>query len=183
MAKKAKKDNKNLIIGICCGIAALVVVVVIAIVLVVSNNNTLSDDYFQSDDTKYVLTVDADVLDIESDDETPTPVKTHLVYTYSGDEITGLKTYAEYANADDAKAAFDAMQAAGSEEDIELNGKYIIATNDAEAYEGLTASDIEQQIQFMEALKNMNLNDVSDDVDDTTETEETEKVEEDQPQQ
>lgn len=175
MANKSNKDNKNLIIGICCAIAAIVVVIVIAVALA-TRGATLNDDYFVSDGTKYVLTIEAE----ESDEEDEyAPLKTHLVYTYDGDTVTGMKTYYVYADNASAKKSFDALKAEleGEEEasSIELSGKYIIITSDEESYKDLTASDVKQQIEFMETLKNMDTSDLE-----TTEVEETTEAEADE---
>ena len=156
MAEKAKvkKDNKNLIIG-CIAALVLVVAIIITIVVVV-NNNSLNDGYFVSDGSKYVLTIEAD--EVGSDDQYA-PLKTHLVYTYDGDKITSMKTYYAYADGDSAKAAFEALKKeVGDEAQVaamELNGKYIVVTAGEESYKDLTASDVKQQIEFMEKLKNM----------------------------
>ena len=153
MAKQSK-DNKNLILGICAAVAVVVVVVVLAVVLI-NKGNSINDDYFKSDDTKYVLTMETGAT---GDEETPEPVKAHEVYTYEGDKITSLKTYYEYADADAAKTAFDK---AGDEydkesyESIELNGKYIVLTAKADQYENLKAADIKANIELMEQLKNL----------------------------
>ena len=175
-AKASKKDNKNLIIGIC---AAVVVVAIIIIAVVLgTRGGGLNDDYFVSDGTKYVLTIESDGT--EEDDEY-TPLKTHLVYTYEGDKITSMKSYYVYADADTAKAAYDAMKEAGGEEaeGIELNGKYIIITAEEDVYKDLTTDDVKQQIEFMEMLKNLGT-DESGNVEDVEEIDETEEVEEDE---
>ena len=166
-SNKKTKDNKNLIIGIC---AAVVVVFAIVITVVVVSNNTLNDNYFVSDGTKYVFTLDSEESDLASDDLTP--LKTHLVYTYEGDKVTGMKSYYVYADANAAKTAFDKMKEAGGEEakGIELNGKYIIITAEEEVYKDLTASDVKQQIEFMESLKNVDNKDSEDQVDSGSES-------------
>ncbi|MBQ2174957.1 MAG: hypothetical protein II453_07820, partial [Alphaproteobacteria bacterium] len=86
MAEKAKKDNKNLIIGICAAIA-VVLVVVVAVMLVSKGSTQLGDSYFVTDDTKYVLNLDTNYVDEE---EEYAPLKTHIVYFRSGDKITGM---------------------------------------------------------------------------------------------
>lgn len=151
-AKASKKSNKNLIIGIC---AAVAVVAIIIVAVVLATRGGLNDDYFVSDGTKYVLTIESDDTSETSDESAP--LKTHLVYTYEGDKITGMKSYYVYADANTAKAAYDAMKEAGGEEaeGIELNGKYIIMTAEEDVYKDLTTSDVKQQIEFMEMLKNM----------------------------
>ena len=176
-AKQSKKDNKNLIIG-CCAAIAVVIAIIITVVLI--NNNSLNDNYFVSDNTKYVLTIETD----ESDNDEYAPLKTHLVYTYDGDKVTGMKTYYVYGNNDSAKKAFDALKEAINNEEeaksMELNDKYIIITASEESYKDLTASDVKQQIEFMESLKNMDLdsnNNTSETVEETTtETTNTEEA-------
>ena len=167
MAKK-NKDNNKLMIGLCSAVAVIVVVVV-AIILATRGTN-LDDSYFVSDGTKYVLTVESDELDFSDDEAEYTPIKTHIVYTYSGDEITGMKTYAEYSSPESAKAAFEALKSAGEEtEGAEVNGKYIVMTNTPDQYEGMTSADVKQQVEVMEMLKNMNLD--NNKPESTTETE------------
>lgn len=165
--KKAKgKNNKNVIIGACCAVV-VVVIIIVAIVLATTGAGRLNDSYFVSDDTKYVLTVESDDMVIDEDEEAYAPLKTHLVYAYSGDEITGLKVYYEYADNASAKAAYDYIISSGEEAgEVEIDGKYVIITANAEEYEGLTASDVKQQVEFMEMLKNMDTSD-TDDADDS----------------
>lgn len=173
--KTKKTNNKNLIIC-CC--AAIVIIIVAIVVIVMVNNSGISDGYFVSDDTKYVLTIENDNVDDEDADQY-TPLKTHLVYTYEGDTVTGLKSYYQYADATSAKAAYDAIKETITEEgdQIELNGKYVIVAAREDVYKDTTASDVKQQIEFMETLKNMNTSDGTDadDVDDTTDDTDTDK--------
>ena len=156
MANKAKKENKNMIIGGICAAVVVVVIIVVA-VLLATNGNKLNDSYFQSDDTKYVLTVESELTGDEEED-VYTPVKTHIVYTYSGDEVTGMKTYGECADASSAQKAFDAIKESGEDmTNYALDGKYIIVTATPDQYEGMTASDVKSQIEFYESLQNMTL--------------------------
>lgn len=169
--KKAKNKggNKNIIIGACCAVV-VVVIIIVAIVLATTGGGGLNDSYFVSDGSKYVLTVESEDMVIDEDEEAYAPVKTHLVYTYSGDEITGLKAYYEYADAASAKAAYDYILSSGEETgEVAIDGKYVIITAAPEEYEGLTASDVKQQVEFMEMMKNMNTEgmDESGDVDDS----------------
>ena len=181
MAEQAKKkDNKNLIIGVCVAVVALIIVIV-AIVMLGRGKVALNDDYFKSDDTKYVLTVDTGSMDIDTEGEEYVPVKTHVVYTYSGDEITGMKSYAEYADAATAEKAFNQLKESDEEEakNAELNGKYIVITHDASDYEGMTASDVKERIELMELFQNMDTDsdedediDIDEDIDEEEEEEE-----------
>lgn len=160
--KKSTKNNKNLIIGCCVAVAVIIAIIITVVVL--SANKGLSDAYFVSDDSKYVLTMDADEMGFEEGEEF-TPVKTHVVYTYSGDEITSMKAYYEFADEATAKKAFDYYNSADTSEEfkeVALDGKYVILTANESEYEDLTASDVKQQIEFMEMLKNMNVDDTED---------------------
>ena len=170
MANKAKKNNKNLIIGICA--AVVVVVVIIVAIVLAGSGNKLNDQFFVSDNTKYVLTMDAE--DMGMDGEEYSPSKVHIVYFYSGDEVTDLKSYYEYADEASAKSAFEAFKELGDDEsNYTVEGKYIILTADKEEYEDLTASDVKQQIEFMNSLEDMDL----EDTDDTEEVEVSEDAE------
>lgn len=171
---KAKKDNTPMIIGICVGVVAVIAIIVGIVFAVRGGSNALGDNYFVSDGSKYVLTIESDQDALDSDDGEPAPVKTHMVYTYSGDEVTGLKMYYEYADSATASKAYGSME--DTEEDgiesIAIDGKYIIITGDKSSYEGLTASDVKEQIEFMETLKNYTPED-SDDAEDVIESGET----------
>ena len=147
--KKSKKDNKNAIVGGIC--AAVVVVAIIIVAVVLATRGGLSDDYFKSDDTKYVLSIESEMTGNEEQDAL-TPVKTHVVYLYSGDSITGMKSYAEYNNADQAKNAYntlkEAVAAHGDDEEAsadmdlanyQVNGKYLIYTFGEDEYKDLVA--------------------------------------------
>ena len=150
--KKAKKDNKNLIIGVIAGIVAIVVVIVLAVALL-SRGNKLDDSFFVSDGTKYVATLDGSEVGF-SEEEGIMPLKVHLVYFYSGDTVTGVKSYYEFADEDIAKKAFEMMKEEDSEGagNYELNGKYVILAEDSSKYEGMTADDAKEQIEFIESV-------------------------------
>ena len=124
----------------------------------------INDSYFVSDDKKYVLTLENEPIDDEEMDSIE-PIKTHMVYYYSGDKITGLKTFGEFTNPDDARKAFDEIKESGEDMTYySLKDKYIIVTATADQYEGMTASDVQAQIDFMESLKNIDTEEL--DIDD-----------------
>lgn len=151
--KKAKKDNKNLIIGVC---AALAVVVVIIVAIVLATRGTrLDDSFFVTDGTKYVATMEGDEMSFGDDDVSP--VKTHVVYFYSDGKVTDMKSYYEFADEASAKKMYDAYKEYEDEEigSYELNGKYVVLTASASQYEGMTADDAKQQVEFMKMLEEM----------------------------
>ena len=176
MAKEAKKNNKGIIVGVC---GALVVAVAVIIAVVLINANTLNDSYFVSDGTKYVLTIESEELSIESDENGEyMPLKTHMVYTYKDDTITGLKTYSEYADAASAREAYNALKDEGVDMTlVELKGKYIVTTATEDQYEGVTASAVKQQLDYIEKYRNLNNENNAESENGTNSTEEGEVVE------
>lgn len=163
MAKEAKKDNKNIIIGICAAIVVMVIAVV-AVIIGTNSKPALNDAYFVSDNTKYVLTINSD----NSEDET-TPVKSHIVYFYSGDTVTGAKTYYEFKNVETAKAGYEAIKNSLSDASAaSVDGKYVIIVADESEYKDVTASEVKEQIDFMESIQNMNSSDTGEDNTETT---------------
>jgi len=153
MANKKAEKKKGLIAGIC--IAVVVIAVAIIAVVVVNLNKGLNDSYFVSDGTKYVLTIDTDETLLTDESQ---PIKTHLVYTYSGDEITGLKTYSVYKDSEAAQKAYKTFAEMGENmTNFTVDGKYLIMTATADQYNGITASDVKAQIEYFESLKKMNM--------------------------
>lgn len=157
MAEKAKKPkNQGLIISLCCAIVAIIVIAVV-LVFVISNKNNgitgLNDSFFTSDGSKYVLTIDGDEAYIEED--LPMPTKYHLVYFYSGDNITGLKTYYQFADNEAAQLVYDYYieNNSGVYDAINIDNNYVIMTVPSSDYDGLTASDIKQQVDFIKEME------------------------------
>ena len=162
--RSKKKNNKGLIIG---GICALVVVIIIIIVAVI-NANRLGDAYFQSDGSKYVLTME--YTPSEGDDNV-TPLKSHNVYTYECDKITGVKVYYQYSDDAAAKKAYDYFSAETDSKDyktIAIDGKYVVFEANESEYKDLTTKDVESQIKFIESIKNTNTNTTETTTEDTT---------------
>lgn len=153
--KKARKNNRNIIIGAIIGIVALIVVVTL-IIIMVARGNRLDESFFVSDGSKYVATLDGNDYGF-SDEEDIVPVKVYVVYFVSGDKVTDMKSYYEFADEVSAKKAFDIAKQGDSEEldSYELNGKYIVLTAEPIQYEGMTAEDAKAQIEFIEISNGM----------------------------
>ena len=154
MSEETKKSKKSLIIGICCTVA-VVIVAVVALVLI-NKNSKIDDNYFSSDETKYVLTLEQNEVALEDDDYAP--IKTHMVYYYSGSEVTGMTIYYEYLDEAAAKEAYEHIKDEEHEgiKEIKLNGKYIEMVTTEDQYTGMTADEVKQNIEFMELLNSMN---------------------------
>ena len=173
MAEKAKKNNKNLIIGICTGV---LIIAIIIVAVIFATKSSLNDSYFVSDGSKYVLTVDRDML--ETEDKENSPIKTHIVYYYSGDAITGVTTYMEFDNDATAKAALDLYKNADQTgvKSLKTDGKYLVVEMTEDQYKDLTVSDVKQQVEFMEMLKKSGTNNPDSENEETTETIETDSI-------
>ncbi len=159
MAEKTSINKKPIIIGVC---VAIVLIIAITIIILTTQNKSINDSFFVSDRTKYVLTLGED--DVSMNDEKYNPVKTHLVYYYSGDNITDLKAYYQYPDETSAKAAYDYFKSNtedGTFKDITINGNYVILTAVNSEYENLSASDVKNQIEYI--TKSSNNTDASED--------------------
>ena len=158
--KKSKKSgNKNLIYCI-CGVVAVAVVAIVVAVVFLTSNKPIDDSFFVSDDTKYVLTMNANVFSGQTGEYMPEKIR--MVYFYSGDKVTDLKMYYEYEDEEIAKKAADYLKTVDMGEeiaDIAVNGKYVIATANKSTFEQMTADDAKQQVELMEMLQNMDLDD------------------------
>lgn len=129
------------------GFVVVVLLIVVVVVLSIKNRTVYNDDYFVSDDTKIVLSMDARTSGFEESAYIP-PI-THVVYYYSGDEITSIKVFYEYKNEDIAKKANDGikMDDKGWATNKALNGKYIIFDMAKDQFEGLTTGFIRNSVE------------------------------------
>lgn len=160
MANEAqpKKSNKILVTVIAAA-AVIVGAIIVAVLLIVLNTNpvvpnNLTEDYFVSDSSKYVLTTEA-----ESGDRYGA-MRSHMVFQYSGDEIKSLVVYYEFADADAAKAALtdeisQEIKSSGAKE-VYIKDKYVVAVATEAEYANIKASEIKSMIDLNESLKGKN---------------------------
>ena len=151
---RKKKVNKNLITAI-CGVVAAVVLIIVLVVFFGRGGQELDESYFVSDGSKLVLTIESDPSMSSGDEQEP--INSHLVYSYSGETVTDLKVYYQYENPVKAKNAYDTLHASnnGQYKDVQLNGRYVVLVAQESEYNYLKASDVKQQIDFMESMKGM----------------------------
>lgn len=157
---KQNKHKRNGIIAICIGTLAIIAIIITVVVLAVNRSN-IDESYFVDSDDKYVYTY----KEGEFVDDDNTGIDTiHNVYYYSGDNITGSKTFYKYKSTNEAKTAYDKFveeKESGDEntfKNVELDGDYVIITYDESTYEGLTAEDIKSQFEFMRSENQSNTN-------------------------
>lgn len=147
-----KDSNKKPII-IACSIIAAIIVVVIAAVLLLSNKG-LNDNFFTSDGSKYVLSMDSDeVLGLNIDDYDLK--KAHLIYFCSNEKVTDLKLYYVYEDEETANKAAEYIRGIDDSEtikDVAVDGRYVILTLGESLYTDMTAEDAKQQVEVMKAM-------------------------------
>ena len=165
MAEKSKKgSNKNTIIGIIVGIL-VVAAVCVGIFFLVKNQSSVSTNYFVTDDTKYVLELEGNMIAMESEDNVP--VKYYQVFTYSDETVTGMKIYYEYKDHAAAEAAYEEISRVYGENEevaeIVVDGKYVVLTAAESEYSEMSVEEVKQYIDFMQAMSEFNLDDVSED--------------------
>lgn len=143
MNKRKRIINGKVIFSI----LIVVLLVVVIVTLSLMNRVQYTDDYFVTDDTKIVLSMDADESAFENSAYVP-PI-THVVYYYSGDTINNVKVFYEYKNEQVAKKANSNLPTDDKEwaTGKALNGKYVIYDMKKEEFEGLSAEDIRSSVE------------------------------------
>ncbi len=124
-----------------------IVVLLIAVVttlIIMNSNPTYNDDYFKSDDTKIVLYLGEG----QSDDENE-PIKTYIVYYYSGDKITGVKQFYQFKSEEIAKNFSKGINVDEMDwvNDIRVSGPYMIFELTSDQYEGTTVTELRETIE------------------------------------
>ena len=145
MAERKRSLPKNRLF---LGIASLVVLAVIVIIMIVVNSRpNYNDEYFVSDDSKIVLS-----MQTEPSEDGKTPTTTYVVYYNTGDKITGLKQFYKFDDEAKAKEVFDELDTASMDwvSEKELNGHFIIFTIVPSEYEGLTTDIVRSSIETNE---------------------------------
>lgn len=142
---KSKKNNNNLLIGVFGALLTLIVIAIVAIVLLNSKGNPNNNaSFFETDDTKYVVTVDY------GQESELSPLRSYDIYYHGEDgNITAHESYYEFVDAATAQAAlpdYEKIKEQDSEfvSEVKLDGKYIIMVATPVQYEGLTVEFVKQ---------------------------------------
>lgn len=163
MDKGKKFINGKTIFG---AVIVVLLIVVIAILVFMNNRVTYNDDYFKSDDTKIVL-----LLENNPDDDEKNPIKTYMVYYYSGENITSVKQFYQFKSDEVAKNMMEETKNLQMDwvKDIALNGPYIIFELTEDQYEGFTTTSVRESIKSSDAADQENDTSTDDDVVENTE--------------
>lgn len=143
----SKNTSKFVILGIA---AATIIAVIIAIIVAVNASPTINDDYFVSDGSKYVLNIDGEGGD--------GAVAVHVVYYYSGDSITDVKSFYEFTDEETAKTAYNELMESNDKDDasaFSLNGKYIVLAASDDEVKKMTIENVKSQIELYESFKDL----------------------------
>ncbi len=137
--------NKLIFFGI---IIAAVIAVVIGVCIAINLNQPINDAYFVSDDSKYVLNMKNDEADNHD------VIAIHAVYYYSGDTVTGAKSFYEFEDEETAKTTYEKISPKeGDTNTYSLNGKYVVITAGEDTVKKINLEDIKTQIELYEALE------------------------------
>lgn len=159
--KKTHLSNKT-IRFIILPVIAIAAFAITIIVIMATRKPAISEDYFVSDETKTSITL------TPSSDNGTGLVQTFLVYTYDGENVSGLKTYFEYQDEETAKTTLESVKDQPEFKGAVIESKYIVVTADESQYKGLTASDVMQQAEALKAYQDSQ-NPQSESVKDSTE--------------
>lgn len=153
MTNDTKSDKKSLIIA-CVALVAVIIITIVTLLLL--PNKKIDDNFFVSDDTKYVLTLNSEE-GLDLDFKEYIPEKTHLVYFYSGDKVTDLKVYCDFKTEDEAKKAAENMKEKIDEsvDSLSVEGKYVVVKMNKSQYENISADEAKQQIDLMKMLQDI----------------------------
>jgi hypothetical protein len=141
------KKNKKIVI-----VAAVALIIVIIVAISASNSfyESIDDDYFVSDGSKLVLTLPKKTASFETSEYEPDI--THVVYYYSGDDITSARVFFAYNSEEEAREADKNIKSDDKDwmTGRKLNGKYIIFNTNSDFISGLTASFVKKAVGFDE---------------------------------
>lgn len=78
-----------------------------------------------------------------------------MVFTYSGNKITGYSLYMEYENATLANVAANVLKANNDSEikNISTQGKYVVIEYNESEYEDLTVEDVKTAYSYLKEVK------------------------------
>ena len=135
------------------GVFVVIFVVILAIILArTSFYEDISDDYFESDDTKLVLSLNKEMAAYENGEYEPDI--TRVVYYYNGDKVTGVRVFYDYDSEEEAKEANEFVVLSDKDWTTgkKLNGKYIIFEVERSQYNNLTTDMVRDNIERMRAI-------------------------------
>lgn len=151
MAERKKKKKSEVINITFTILAVVVVVVVVGLVAGFIWREKYNEDYFVSDDSKLVISLDKDIASFEDGDYEPE--LTRIVYYYDGDTINSMKVFFDYEDEAEAKVANENITMYGKDwaTSKNLNGKFIVFEVTKDQYEGLKTEDVRGMINDMKS--------------------------------
>lgn len=148
-AKVAAKNRKRGVSIFWAVGAILALAVVIALIVVLNQPEKISQDFFVTDDTKVVMSIDGELSAMEEGEYEPEV--TRWVYFHNGEKVTNVKVYYEYEDEEDAAEAFDNITMSEFVAGKVLNGKYIVLQMKDDELGDISLEDIREQVEAMEA--------------------------------
>lgn len=158
--KDTEKDNKkegnkkvekriDFKTWISVGILAIALVFVIALIMNFSQNEKYDSSYFHDSDGKIVFTMDKDMAVL--DESIYEPNITHIVYYYSGNNVTNVKAFYEYATEREAEISFEHLGLGTFADSKNLNGRFIVFQVKKSMYENLTVDTLKTDAEKLKS--------------------------------
>ena len=147
MSKRPRFINGKTIFS---AVIVVLLIVVVAVLVVMNNNPIYNDDYFKSDDKKIVLLVDRGEFEEED-----TPIKTYMIYYYSGEKIDAVKQFYQFKSNEISSRVKETINADEMEwvKEITVSGPYIIFNLAESEFEGLTTTMIRESVENLNSLE------------------------------
>lgn len=151
LSKRKIEFREDFAVGMIIGIVVLAVTIMVAVGVTIGSPEQYNDDYFVTDGTKLVLSMDKEVASYEEGEYEPE--YTHLVYYYLGNSIKSVRIFYEYDYAALAEEANQHIALTDKEWAIskKQSGKYIVFELAPTEFEGLTTNNVKEDILSMKA--------------------------------
>ena len=153
--KKAKKQDKSIIIGVCVAVVAVIAAIVAVVISII--NSHVDEGYFASDAGKQVIVYEVGMFNDFNNEVKAN--KVYAVYKMNGDEITSEEIYYRYddaATASEQMAVVEEALMEGTIANIQVKDEYVIVTFDESVYQNVSKDDVMRELDFVESIKETN---------------------------
>lgn len=149
MKKKSFKDEIKKRWKMILGMGVMLIALIVVIVALSNRMEPIDNDYFVSDDSKLVMSLNRAMANYETSDYEPEV--TRIVYYLDGDKVSNVRVFFDYGSEAEAREANDNITMDGKNwaTGRKLNGKYIIFDTKSEQKDGLTKEKVEENIESM----------------------------------
>jgi len=134
------------------GVTLVALVVVVIAILQVNQLEAIDEKYFVEDDTKIVVSMDAETAAFENS-EWEAPMTRVVYYVGADGKIENVRVFYEYDTEVEAREAMRHIELGDFAIQKKLNGRYIILQAKPEQYEGATADEVRKNMQGIQEIQ------------------------------